>query len=175
MRRQIKGQITIDGYLNEQAGVEYGDRGCKACAWRDKDKVCKWSDKYWADLHKGVIWQYPDCEEFMPSESKIPGMCASCKWSNCFRYKTKEQYAEALKRHNGYTREAADDPVEEPNIYCTHPDGSLNRRTAYKADEWQGFGVGHWNRQHEWDTCDRWEEDRGPYCFWDFGGEHGKV
>lgn len=90
-------------------------------------------------------------------------MCGNCKWANQFEYEIKPEYEDSVKKHNGYTKQSAEDPLEEPNIYCTHRDGSLNRRTAYKDIEQAGFGVGHWNRQHEWDTCDRWELDQGGY------------
>ena len=111
---------------------------------------------------------------FKPSEYIIPGMCANCRYSNQFEYETKPEYADELKKHNGYTTRAANDPVEEPNIYCDHKDGSLNRRTEYKDCEEPGFGIGHWHKQHEWDTCDRWRPDNGPYTNWNFSEEQGK-
>lgn len=179
------GQMTLDNLAEEVKPLEYGSRGCKACAWWNRRKPiysllkkdgdenerdCNWNDPYWKNLYKQPL-VYPTCESFMPNDSKIPGMCQSCKWSNQFEYETKPEYDEELKKHNGYTRRSADDPLEEPNIYCTHPEGSLNRRTAYKDCEQEGFGVGHWDRQHQWDTCDRWKEDRGKYAWWDFGGK----
>jgi len=153
------GQINLFEYIQEQRPVEYGDKGCRVCYWNEKDKGCHWKDKYYKSLKMG---DYPNCY-FEPSEYKIPRMCANCKYSNEFCYEIKEKYAESVKRHNGYTREAADDPKETPNIYCIHKEGSLNRRTEYKDREQEGFGIGHWNRQHEWDTCDRWEVHQGPY------------
>ena len=167
-------QICIDDLLREQQKPEYGYRGCHGCTWfREESGRCKWA----IDKDRGhkppVDYLYPVCAgndigHFEPSEYRIPKMCANCQWANDFVYKNKPEYAEALKRNNGYTREAADDPLEEPNIYCTHPQGSLNRRTEYKDLEWPGFGVGHWNRQHEWDTCDRWQMERGGYRKFDF-------
>ena len=170
------GQMTLEALAEEVKPLEYGARGCKVCAWHHKAKAlgkvpeCFWNDPYWKHIEKQPL-VYPTCERFMPDEAKIPGMCTSCKWSNEFEYETKPEYDEELKKHNGYTRRSADDPLEEPNIYCTHPEGSLNRRTAYKDCEEPGFGVGHWHRQHQWDTCDRWEEDRSDYAWWNFGGK----
>ena len=168
---ECDGQMTIDNLAEEVKPIEYGSRGCKAChwmGWMNKTGECHWNDPYWVK-YNGVK-TYPSCGYFMPYEAVVPRMCSNCKYSNQFEYETKPEYAEELKKHNGYTRKAADDPLEGPNIYCDHPDGSLNRRTAYKDLEWPGFGVGHWHRQHEWDTCDRWEEDHGDYAYWNFGG-----
>ena len=171
------GQLTLEGLAEEVKPIEYGSRGCKVCHWHNKStgpgrgritQGCYWNEAYW--VKNDGVKAYPTCGQFEPDERKVPGMCANCKWSNQFEYQDKPEYAEELKKHNGYTRRSADDPLEEPNIYCTHPDGSLNRRTAYKDREQEGFGVGHWHRQHEWDTCDRWQEDRGPYSYWNFGG-----
>ena len=174
---QCDGQMTLEALAEEVKPIEYGSRGCKVCRWYNKSNGpygkkmpgCYWNDAYWVKVDGMPV--YPTCGRFEPAESCVPGMCANCKWSNQFEYQDKPEYAEELKRHNGYTRRAADDPLEEPNIYCTHPEGSLNRRTAYKDREQEGFGVGHWDRQHEWDTCDRWKEDRGPYSYWNFGRE----
>jgi hypothetical protein len=170
---QCDGQMTLENLAEEVKKTEYGSRGCKACFWFGKKaEGCYWNDRYFVK-NFGIL-TYPSCERFEPDPATIPRMCRSCKWSNQFKYEKKTEYAEELKKHNGYTRTAADDPVEEPNIYCEHPDGSLNRRTEYKDCEQEGFGVGHWDRQHEWDTCDRWVEDRGPYAWWNFGGEDNK-
>lgn len=157
---QIDGQMDIFDFLP----ATYGDRGCKLCQWYVKDKqMCSW-EGYRSRKDKGPAYEYPTCSgecRFEPSEYKVR-MCANCKYSNDFCYQTKPQYEDAIEKR-GYSREAADDPVEEPNIYCTHREGSLNRHTAYKDIEWPGFGVGHWHRQHEWDICDRWELDRDEY------------
>lgn len=76
---------------------------------------------------------------------------------NMFEYKS--EYEGVKGFHN---------PIEEPNIYCTHEEGSLNRRTAYKDREQKGFGCNTYDRQHEFDTCDRWELGHGfggyPLC-----------
>lgn len=137
-------------------GPEYGDRGCEVCVWHDRMGVkgCEWNDPYW--IKGGFKKQiYPDCR-FMPDTTKIPGMCGNCKHSNCFIYKTKPEYENCKNSHS----KAMNDPVDEPNIYCDHHDGSLNRRTAYKDLEQHKFGVGLYHRQHEWDICDRWEEEK---------------
>ena len=156
------GQLTLEGLAEEVKPIEYGSRGCKVCHWHNKtvgpygkkQDGCYWNEKYWTEII-GVL-AYPTCGNFEPDAAKVPGMCANCKYSNQFHFTHKNEYT--------------NDPVEEPNIYCTHPDGSLNRRTAYKDREQEGFGVGHWHRQHEWDTCDRWQEERGDYAYWNFGG-----
>ena len=169
-----EGQLNIEGYLADLTPIEYGSRGCNVCWWHKRKKgqeqpECCWNDSYFAKVIG--IQVYPSCERFQPSEYVIPKMCHSCKWSNQFKYETKLEYREAKAKHNGYSRAAAEDPLEEPNIYCTHPEGSLNRRTAYSDVTEEGFGIGHWDRQHQWDTCDRWEEDHGPYTNWNFGGK----
>ena len=62
-----------------------------------------------------------------------------------------------------YDAKAFSDPVEEPNIYCTRDDGSVNRQQPFREFYSQHFGACLWDRQHEWDTCDAWEKDRnGP-------------
>lgn len=144
-------QLTIFDCIEEQTPIVYGDRGCKVCGWFNKGE-CQWKD------NKFVRHEYPNCM-FRPSEYKVPRMCANCEYANLFHYEIKEEYEEECKKHGNYSKKAADDPKEEPNIYCTHYDGSLNRRTEYKDVEVAGFGVGHWHQQHEWDTCDRWKLD----------------
>ena len=88
-----------------------------------------------------------------PSIDSIPKLCGNCKHSNCFHYQKKEQYKE-------YDAKAFSDPVEEPNIYCTRDEGSVNRQQPFKEFYSQHFGACLWDRQHEWDTCDAWEKDR---------------
>lgn len=185
--KQIKGQQSIFDFLQEKKEtvipdvstvptvavetekLEYGYRGCEGCSWYNKlDAVTRKPDNrcYWARSNdrpnKRVDYTYPECDgdgHFEPSDRKIPRMCGNCRWANLFHFKSKEKY-EQLKRYPGdYVKGNAEDPVEDENIYCTHRLGSLNRRTAYKDLEWPGFGVGHWHRQHEWDTCDRWEPE----------------
>lgn len=168
----MNGQINLFDYIRDTAEITYGHRGCKSCGWYREDAGrCQWAIlKDRPGIR--VDYTYPSCEGFgsyLPSEYKIPRMCGNCKWANQFEYDIKPEYEESVKRNNGYTIESADDPLEEPNIYCTHRDGSLNRRTEYKDIEQAGFGVGHWHRQHEWDTCDRWELDAGGYRRFDFG------
>lgn len=168
----MNGQLTIFEYIRDTEDITYGHRGCRSCCWYRSDVGrCQWAiikDR----PNMRVDYSYPSCEGFclyQPSEYKVPQMCGNCKWANQFEYDIKPEYEESVKRNNGYTIESADDPLEEPNIYCTHRDGSLNRRTEYKDIEQAGFGVGHWHRQHEWDTCDRWELDAGGYRRFDFG------
>lgn len=147
-------QITLDMYMASKRDPEYGERGCQVCEWWNHDnrtKGCTWNDPYWN--RNGIDHQeYPDCR-FMPDSYKIKGMCGNCRHCNNFVFEDKPEHKDNHKR-------SMYDPLEEPNIYCTHPQGSLNRRTAYKDLEQHNFGVGHYHRQHEWDTCDRWEESR---------------
>ena len=177
----MNGQISMFDYLESQQRIEeekepevvistpavdiktealeYGYRGCKGCQWLHACGRCMWAVN-WERPGKELNYTYPTCDNtrghFQPHDYKIPGMCANCKYSNDFHYQTKPEHIHA---DGSYCREAADDPVEEPDIYCTHKLGSLNRRTAYKDLEKAGFGVGHWHCQHAWDTCDRWEPD----------------
>lgn len=153
-------QITLDMYMASVKPPEYGARGCHVCFWHNfdpKDEGCHWNSKVWK--WKTEEQKYPDCS-FMPDD-KYFHMCANCEHANNSVHQNKPEYAEAIKKSwNGYCKKANEDPLEEPNIYCTHPEGSLNRHTAYKDIERPNFGVGHWHRQHEWDTCDRWEKER---------------
>ena len=87
-----------------------------------------------------------------PSTYTIPKLCGNCRHSNCFHYQRKPQYKENDIR--GFS-----DPVEEPNIYCTREDGSVNRQQPFLAFYSNHFGACLWDRQHEWDTCDAWERD----------------
>ena len=123
-------------YQNESKSVEYGDAGCRACTWKG-EKDCNWKN---SNLMGS---EYPNCP-FLPCEFKVPRMCANCTYGNQFV-------------HEGSSK----NPLETPNIYCTHPDGPLNRHSAYEDRKQKGFGVGTWHRQHEFDTCDRWEEESG--------------
>lgn len=150
------GQMDISDFLP----VEYGTISCKVCHWmRYGHDQCHWRDKHY---HESIKPEDPEhCEHFMPSEYLVPGMCASCKYSSSFEYEVKEEYIPRMK--NGYSRESADDPIEDENIYCTHPEGSLNRRCSYTKYQWPGFGIGHWHRQHEYDTCDRYRKDKEFY------------
>ena len=93
-----------------------------------------------------------DRSKWKPGEYAIPRLCSNCTWANQFCYQSKPEYKEdSLK--------AFHDPVEEPNIYCTHEDGSVNRQSPYKSFWTKGFGCNTWDRQHEWDTCDAWASD----------------
>ena len=149
---QCDGQMNLTEYIESTKPIGYGSRGCKVCEWRT-EKGCRWNErrvKNEEPKHK------PDCS-FLPDTNTIPRMCANCMYGNMFEYKS--EY-EGIK---GFAN-----PTEEPNIYCTHPEGSLNRRTLYKDREAKNFGATKWDRQHEFDTCDRWELGIGyggyPLC-----------
>jgi hypothetical protein len=152
---ECEGQMNLYEWLNDSKYTpEYGERGCHVCTWYDHTNVkgCFWNEEYWQKgLDIGKM-EYPNCR-FLPDSCKIHGTCETCKYCNQFDYEIKPEYEKNL-------RKAIYDPVDEPNIYCTHKDGSLNRHTAYKDCEQYKFGVGLYHRQHEWDTCDRWEKDR---------------
>ena len=152
-------QITIDMYLATKRPPEYGERGCHVCTWYGHmgQEGCCWNDEYWQKDSFFKRQEYPDCR-FMPSSSRGMPMCDNCEHCNNFIYQIKPEYLKDVA--NGKRIKAMYDPLEEPNIYCDHHLGSLNRRTAYKDLEQAGFGVGHYHRQHEWDICDRWEAER---------------
>ncbi|MBR3163801.1 hypothetical protein IKF15_00620 [Candidatus Saccharibacteria bacterium] len=170
---EIEGQISLDDLMKQTETPRYGFRGCAGCTWyrldKDGNRRCYWAITKDRAYRPKADYIYPHCDDnsphFEPCAYKVPRMCGNCKYCNQFVYENKEEYGTA------YTRAAADDPKETPNIYCTHPQGSLNRRTAYKDLEWAGFGVGHYDRQHEWDTCDRWELDQGGYRTFSFTKE----
>lgn len=155
--------LYTDPKLKNQKKIEYGFRGCRACRWfQEKEQRCLWAIYASRPGKPQKNYIYPGCDgdnHFYPSAYAIPGMCENCKYSNQFHFQYKNKYKEEREKHNGYSREGTADPIEEPNIYCTHREGSLNRRTEYKDCEWEGFGTCHWDRQHEFDTCDRWDPD----------------
>ena len=147
-------QITLDMYMASKRPPEYGERGCHVCGWWHHMKApgCYWNDDYY--LRAGYKYcEYPDCGKFLPDSTKGMPMCDNCEHCNNFIFEDKPENV-------GNHKKSMYDPLEEPNIYCNHPDGSLNRRTAYKDREQKNFGVGHYHRQHEWDICDRWEPER---------------
>lgn len=150
---ECEGQMTMDMFMATKRPPEYGERGCHVCEWwnnRSDIPGCYWNDEYW--LKGGCERQvYPNCK-FMPDSAKIEKMCANCEHCNQFVFQDKPE-------HKDNHRKSMYDPVDEPNIYCTHREGSLNRHTAYKEFEKHKFGVGLYHRQHEWDTCDRWEPE----------------
>lgn len=159
----IMEQITLDMYKMSLQEPEYGERGCHVCFWHNYDKRdegCHWMSKLWRSPDNPME-KFPNCR-FMP-RPKFFHMCANCEYGNPFVHKHKPEYEERIKQSwCNYCPESNKDPLEEPNIYCTHPEGSLNRRTAYKDREYP-TGIGHWDCQHEWDTCDRWEPRRRRY------------
>ena len=114
---------------------------CEYCMWGINPITCQWSDqnpdkrKTYSECHNGSFWK--------PDSWKIPKLCGSCKYSNSFHYQGED----------------FQNPIEEPNIFCTRTDGSVNRIKPYKQFEEEGFGVNTWDRQHEWDSCDAWEQD----------------
>ena len=160
---QIEGQLSLFDMAPElepqpQTFEEYIGI-CKFCMWYGyglyepyghkrrpgtEGQMCQWTEGKNPYCVNKSFWK--------PGEYAIPRLCSNCTWANQSCYQSKPEYKEdSLK--------AFHDPVEEPNIYCTHEDGSVNRRSPYK-DFWENhFGCNTWDRQHEWDTCDAWASD----------------
>ena len=116
---------------------EYVGR-CEYCEWGQNKYTCQWSfdnpNKYsYKHCKNGSFWH--------PDSWKIEGLCGGCKYHNSFHYQGED----------------INNPIEEPNIYCTREEGSLNRQKPYERFYQHGFGVGMWHRQHEWDVCEAWE------------------
>ena len=160
---QIVGQISLFDIAPEleekpKTFEDYIGK-CKYCMWYGcglyrepghkrisgtENLMCQWTEGKNPYCVNKSFWK--------PSTYTIPKLCGNCRHSNCFHYQRKEQYKENDIR--GFH-----DPVEEPNIYCTREDGSVNRQKPFLAFYNQGFGACHWDQQHEWDTCDAWERD----------------
>ena len=154
-------QLDIFEYMKTTDPFKRFRGNCHCCYWGSSEDTCQWRKSKFMGCENKSKWA--------PSPTNIPRLCGNCKYSNQFEYQLKPEYEEDARRHNGYSRKGADDPLEEPNIYCDRDDGSVNRRSPYR-DLWQeGFGIGHWDRQHEWDTCDAWELDK------DFFGRYSDL
>lgn len=145
-------QINLFDYIQTIDPFKCFRGDCHYCYWGSNEETCQWTkSKYLGCVNK---------DKWAPSPTNIPKLCGNCAYSNQFEYMLKPEYEEDARKHNGYSRRGADDPVEEPNIYCDRTDGSINRKSPYR-DLWEeGFGIGHWHRQHEWDTCDGWKLDK---------------
>ena len=150
-------QMHLFDFISPDSFEDYVGK-CEYCMWNNGTIGCPW------DKEKRKKWHIDsavckDHDHWRPNSCKIPGLCGGCKHANSFEYEIKEKYKSKLS-WNGYSSEAADDPEETPNIYCTRDGGSVNRRKPFERFETKNFGVGHWHRQHEWDTCDGWEQER---------------
>ena len=137
-------QLSIFDIVKEkpQCFEDYIGR-CDFCHWGDDKYTCQWSEENpsrnkYGGCRNGSRW--------MPGELKIPKLCGNCKCANDFHYQGDDIYH----------------PIEEPDIYCTRKEGSINRQQPFKRFYSDGFGVGTWHRQHEWDTCEGWE----LYNYW---------
>lgn len=128
---------------------------CEYCCWGEDESSCDYSEKNPKAYYKGEL-ACKNKGHWRPNTWKIPKLCANCKHSNQFVYVIKPEYAPVNGKYN---KKAIEDPVEEPNIYCTKWKGSVNRKKAFPQYETPGFGVGRYHRQHEYDTCDAWEPD----------------
>lgn len=84
------------------------------------------------------------CKSWLPA--RLYGLCQTCKYSNMFVYQGEYK-----------------NPIEEPNIYCTHRDGSKNRHCAFPelvhTHMWNDLDS--WHREHEYDTCDNYKPRNG--------------
>ena len=107
---------------------------CEYCEFENLKFGCVFRDSKYNPCENGSHWK--------PNGCKIPGLCGNCKYGNLFEYDGE-----------------ANHPIEEPNIYCEHEDGSLNRYSPYERFKTERFGLGTWHRQHEYDTCERWEKE----------------
>lgn len=168
----INGQLSIFDLAPElepkpQTFAEYIGQ-CKYCMWYGyglydnmthkrmpgtEGQMCQWEVS-----RRGIPSVCKNHSFWKPSIYAIPKLCGNCRHSNCFHYQKKEQYKENDSR-------AFSDPVEEPNIYCTREDGSVNRQRPFLAFCSNHFGACLWDRQHEWDSCDAWQRDAG--ILWD--------
>ena len=174
--KQIKGQMSIfDNIkpLKKAAGPDPGEEKdplkdreppkcfkdyigrCEYCMWGESEETCDYSEKNPKAYYTGEF-ACKNKEKWKPSSWRIPRLCSNCEHSNPFVYQIKPEYA---PKNGRYNKMAAEDPVEEPNIYCTKWMGSVNRSKPFQEFENPGFGVGRYHQQHEWDTCDAWEPD----------------
>lgn len=164
MEDEIIGQISIFEFAPElepePKGFEDYIGQCKYCMWfgyglytsighkripGTEPYHCQW------EMQKAFM-KCINHSRWKPGVYYIPKLCGNCTHSNCFHYQRKPQYKETDIR--GFK-----DPVEEPNIYCTRDEGSVNRIYPYKAFYETSFGACLWDRQHEWDSCDAWQSD----------------
>lgn len=180
--RQIEGQMTLDLLLapvdpregNQEPEqehekptpelAEFSDYvgKCEYCMWHgyglystftgERKKSTEQYNCQWEMARYGLEPWCIDKSYWKPSCKTIPRLCGNCEYANEFCYQCKPQYKE-------HSRAAIQDPVEEPNIYCTREGGSVNRRQVFREFWSTSFGERKWCRQHEWDTCDGWRKE----------------
>ena len=164
---QIAGQISLFDIAPElepqpQTFEDYVGQ-CKYCMWYGYGLYtplghkripgteaynCEW------EMQKTAFMKCINHSRWKPSTYHIPKLCGNCTHANCFHYQTKPEYA----GKEGSAKAFAD-PVEEPNIYCTRDDGSINRTQPFLQFYENHFGACLWDRQHEWDSCEAWQSD----------------
>jgi len=164
---QIAGQISLFDIAPElepkpQTFADYVGQ-CKYCMWYGyglytalghkripgtEAYKCEW------DMQKTAFMKCVNHNRWKPSTYHIPKLCGNCTHANCFHYQDKPEYA-----NKPHCAKSFADPVEEPNIYCTRDDGSVNRTQPFLQFYENHFGACLWDRQHEWDTCEAWRSD----------------
>lgn len=130
---------------------------CEFCFWYKYGLHRTEKDKYVCEWAKNSIPAYEchDKGKWTPDVRKIPRLCGNCAWSNCFHYQ-EDTKAGGGRMRNGTPLKY---PVEEPNIYCTREDGSVNRSRPYEAQSESTQQLNTWDFVHEFDTCDAWQSD----------------
>ncbi len=139
--------FRADGCVNDTLRIGH----CDTCnlKYRDTDKrngiahyKIQHPDAPCYGYHFGHRTDKGNCKGWIPIYG-FYGICASCQYSNQFHYEG--EYGKKL--------------IEEPNIYCTHPKGSLNRHSAlpeYVVIHKNRFDT--WYQNHEYDTCDNYKK-----------------
>lgn len=159
---QLPGQMSILDLIEEepQSFEDYIGK-CRFCMWNGYGLYDQFGNRkkdagsyncQWEQTRHGIT-QCIDKSFWKPDIRTIPKLCGNCRHSNCFHYQIKPEYKENSAK-------AFSDPVEEPNIYCTRDDGSVNRTAPFERFTSKNFGACKWDRQHEWDSCEAWEQDR---------------
>lgn len=156
---ECEGQMNLGEIINDKKSAEISSalKECESCLfWKRYNEYGTLAGigtefHYACSLdsrkHFERVGPYKCSGDWKPGRKALIGCCATCKYSNCFIYEGDHQ----------------DNPIEEPNIYCDHPEGSLNRRCVYPEYWTRRFGVGTWHRQHEYDTCDRYEKEESRW------------
>lgn len=138
----MDGQMNIFDFPEYLPDEKLIEGHCNTCCWANKNNKC---NKLIYDYDKADRLKHEagNCDDWKPN-TLLFKCCHTCDYCNDFEYQ-----GEDIKH-----------PVDEPNIYCTHSEGSLNRYCRWPQHVQPNFGVGLYHRQHEYDLCDRWKLDR---------------